>query len=367
MPDNLPNISLPANEWVDLYAESGITVGQPLVVENVGVCDIYLAVQSTEPAKDHKSYNILKRDDDIRLTNNLGDAGAWAFCNAAKGFISVAERDGFQPMVNSALYDSNGNPLSSFYDIDTDRYLLDVHSSSVHNVPANDFAHRHTIGTTLNVAATLGDVQISVVDNTAFVVGTYVHLGPINDIKEPIHLQVTAQDGGGNLITLDRPLDYSYLNGEDVSVAIVNMVTGSAAATIDNPISYKYRPHADQVEHIERLLFSMVHSQAAADDRFGGGSALPNGVVLRAQVGGRIGTFTNWKTNANIKNDMFDVLYTDKAGGGDFGTNGRGSFNRIGVVIRLDPAQGDFIELLIQDPIPLVDYRVKFQGHLEVF
>ena len=113
MSDNLTNIPLPANEWVDLYAVSGITVGQPLVVENVGVCDIYLAVQETQPDKDHDAYNILKRDDDIRLTNTLGDLGAWAFCNTSKGLIGIAEREGFQSLLNSALHDGYGNPIGS--------------------------------------------------------------------------------------------------------------------------------------------------------------------------------------------------------------------------------------------------------------
>ena len=100
MSDNLPHIPLPRNEWIDLYDLSGIEVGQPLVVENVGVCDIYLAVQATQPSKDHKAYNILKRDDDVRLTNTLGDSGAWAFCNTSKGLISVSEREGFRPALD---------------------------------------------------------------------------------------------------------------------------------------------------------------------------------------------------------------------------------------------------------------------------
>ena len=112
MTDNIPNVPLPANTWIDLYAASGITVGQPLVVENLGVCDIYLAVQETEPVKKHTAYNILKRDDDIRLTNNLGDAGAWAFCNTSIGSISVAEREGFQPCLEITAPTGLGNGIN---------------------------------------------------------------------------------------------------------------------------------------------------------------------------------------------------------------------------------------------------------------
>ena len=358
MSDNLTHIPLPTNEWVDLYDLSGIAVGQPLVVENVGVCDIYLAVLATEPPKDHKAYNILKRDDDIRLTNTLGDLGAWAFCNTSKGLISVAEREGFQPLLNSALHDGFGNPISSL------KGAIDVHNADVHNVPVNDYVHRHTNNTTLIAAASAGDTQITVNDTTGFVVGAYVHMGPILNTREPIHPQVTIPPVG-NVVTLDHPLDFDYVNGEDVSVAIVNMVTGSTGATLAAPVVYRYLPHNGQVEHIERLLFSMVHNTSADDSKFGGEAALTNGIVLRAFIDGEYGTFTNWKVNSDIKLDMFDVEYTDKAGGGDFGTNGRGSFNRIGVVIKLDPVAGDFLEFLVQDPQLVISLKIKMQGHVE--
>lgn len=359
MPDNLALIPVPRNGWVDLYDLSGVAVGQPITVENTGTCDIYLAVQAAQPPPDHKSFNILKRDDDIRLANTLGDTGAWAFCNNAGGLISVAEREGFQPLLKSALHDGFGNPIGSLGG------AIDVHAADVHNIPVNDYVHRHTSPTTLIAAVTAGDIQMQVADATGFVVGSYVHMGPIANTKEPIHPQVTAQDIPGGIVTFDHPVDFSYVNGEDVSVAIVNMVTGSTGVTLSAPIVYTYRPHNGFIEHIERLLFSIVHTSAADDSKFGGEAALANGIVLRAFVGGQYGTFTNWKTNSDIKLDMFDVEYSAKAGGGKFGTNGRGSFNRIGVVIRLDPDAGDFLEFLVQDPQLVESLKIKMQGHVE--
>ena len=88
MPDNLPNIQIPINEWVDLYALSGLPVGTAISVENVGVCDIYLAVQGTKPEKDHNAYNILKREG-LPMRNTIGDSGAWAFCNGSNAKVNV--------------------------------------------------------------------------------------------------------------------------------------------------------------------------------------------------------------------------------------------------------------------------------------
>lgn len=361
MADNLLIVPIPQNTWVDLYDATGIAVGAVLQVENSGAADVYLAVQETEPAKPHKAYNVIKRPPSVNMQNSDGDLGAWAYCSNTNGQLSISSpaKEGFLPTISSNLHDGFGNPISSL------RGAIDVHQADVHNIPVNDYVHRHKSPTTLVAPAAAGNTQITVADATDFVVGEYVHMGPIGNTKEPIHPQVTAQDIPGGIVTLDHPLDFSYVNGEDVTVAVVNMVEDSAGATLNAPVVYTYRPHNGFVEHIERLLFSMIHNTAADDSKFGGEAALINGIVIRAFVNGQYGTFTNWKTNADIKLDMFDVEYTSKSGGGDFGVNGRGSFNRIGVVIKLDPAQGDFVEFLVQDPQLILSLKIKMQGHVE--
>lgn len=108
MSDTNPNIPIPAGQWVDLYTLSGAQIGSQLTVENTGTCDIYLAVQAFQPELDHNSYNVLRRTDP-RLTNSIGDLGAWAFCPNTNGEmnISVNAADGFIPVVVTA-----GSPLS---------------------------------------------------------------------------------------------------------------------------------------------------------------------------------------------------------------------------------------------------------------
>jgi hypothetical protein len=115
MSDNLPNIELPVNEWVDLYQLSGIEVGIALSIENIGVCDVYVAVQATKPDPDHDSYNVLQRKNGVRMQNNAGDHGAWAFCNSTGGKVSVQPEaeTGFYPHLGAMLKNSDGNPVDS--------------------------------------------------------------------------------------------------------------------------------------------------------------------------------------------------------------------------------------------------------------
>ena len=116
----------------------------------------------------------------------------------------------------------------------------------------------------------------------------------------------------------------------------------------------------------------MVHNSAADDSKFGSMAVLLRGCVLRGYnaTAGQYRTFTDWKTNSDIKMDMFDVVYTDKAGGGDFGTNARGSIKiGTGAVPSLDGVAGDYLELLVQDDLTLAGelllFQLKGQGHIE--
>ena len=50
MADTLPNVTLPPNIWVDLYAATGVPVGTAIGVSNIGVADVYLTVAPSEHA-----------------------------------------------------------------------------------------------------------------------------------------------------------------------------------------------------------------------------------------------------------------------------------------------------------------------------
>lgn len=108
------NISLPRNEWVDLYAEAAIPVGVPLLVENSGYSDIRVAVSPVKPASDSDSYNVLNRENGKRLINSAGDPGAWAFSANIDGKITVsAQQDnGFLPAERAFLREGLGQGIN---------------------------------------------------------------------------------------------------------------------------------------------------------------------------------------------------------------------------------------------------------------
>jgi len=240
---------------------------------------------------------------------------------------------------------------------------INTHDACVHDTPINEYFHRHTgVTTTLSVAALAGSIAITVASSASLSIGDSVQIE--DGVIETTFPTIT--NIVGNVLTLDRPLDYSFDIGDTVEVIVFNMaVVGSLAS----PVAFRLIPDKNDSWHIVRFLIGMVHSGAADDSKLGDLPALTNGIVFRGYnaAANQHRTLTNWKTNLDIKMDMYDLDYTDKSGGGLYGTNGRGSIKiATGAAPKISGIHGDYLEILIQDDLSaLTDLRLKGQGHLE--
>jgi hypothetical protein len=269
------------------------------------------------------------------------------------------------------MNDGAGNPLNSYFNKATGKYSLDIHDADVHTRIINKYLHQHTSTQTTLANPVSGDgsqYTIDVVDATGFAVGDYLHINTSTiETTHPIIISSSPAlpTSGPATFTLDRRLDFSHAAGDEVIKSIVNMAP--LVGTLANPQEYFTGPAPGEVWHLTRLLFEMTHATAGDLGKFGNLTALTNGAVLRARINGQYGTFTNWKTNSNMKTDMFDVEFDLRSGGGgDYGTSGRGTFKEAGAIIRLDGDTDDRVELYIQDDISgLITYTMKLQGHLE--
>lgn len=266
--------------------------------------------------------------------------------------------ESFQNALSVSVNDGLGNPIGSL------KGALNTHDADVHNVPVNEYFSRYLgISDTLAVAASVGDTSVTVTNGALFTVGDWI--GNILFPTESIYKQITVIVG--NVITLDGPLDNSYPIGKAIDVFGIDMnVIGTLAA----PISFTFVPATGQIWHIVRFLFSMSHNTGGDLGLFGNQTKLINGAVLRGYDGasGTFRTFMNIKDNSDIKNNMYDVEFDNRSGGqGTYGTSGRGSIKLgTGAVPKLDAANGDYFEILIQDDISgLISFRMKVQGHIE--
>lgn len=316
---------------------------------------VRITLSAAQPVVDNKVFHILGGKDAPLHFPSI-DTNVWALAITDKSSLIVSETE----PAPVALHDGDGNPITSL------KGAIDVHNADVHNVIVNQYIHQDdpAAQTTITANTAIGDYQIVVDSVIGFAVNDFIHVNTTT--TETTHPRITAING--NTFTLDRRLDKAHFIGDVVDKAVIDMARVGQVGTMADPQIYYGGPPAGEVWHITRILFSMVHGTAGDLGLFGNITALVNGTVLRARVSSQYGTLTNWKTNADMKTDMFDVEFDSRSGGqGSFGTSGRGSF-AVGTdaVVRLDGDQGDRFEVIVQDDITLLDFfAMKVQGHTE--
>lgn len=246
-------------------------------------------------------------------------------------------------------------------DVNSFRGALNVNNALVHKVGINEyFFSRSGTTTTLSGAASEGDTTINVTNAAAFSVGDKIRLEE-DPLAEQGILFITAIVA--NAVTLDRPIANDYTTAAEIEIVENNMslVVGSVAS----PISYRITPPTGAVWQMTRVLISITSTTAMDDAKFGGIPALTNGVVIKGETSVRTAVVTNWKSNTDMINDMFDIEYSSKAPAGSNGLRGRWTFTKAEFIIEMDGDNGDFSEILIQDDLTaLSTFTIKAQGRL---
>lgn len=260
--------------------------------------------------------------------------------------------------LKTSLHDGIGNPLKST------EGALHIHDAEIDKIPFNEHFHQHTGAVdTLAAASVAGAISITVTNGTLFTALSYIQIE--NGVIETTFPQITSI--AGNVLNLDRPVDNAFSIGDTVEEVNFNM---SVAGTISAPISFRIIPDLDQIWHVHGFGLTMLLNSAWDDSNFGDLAALPNGVVIRAYNGlaNQHRTFTLWKTNADIGLDTGTLKDKAKAPSGLYGLSADGDIaGRSGAIPELNGANGDYLEMLIQDDLSgLVDYVIKVQGHVEL-
>jgi len=216
--------------------------------------------------------------------------------------------------------------------------------------------------TTLSVQADPEDTTITLTSAVGFVDTNVVALVSSTGI---FYFGKQVGAAAGNVITLDTPIDKTFATATTVLRAIRNMnVDGSVATQIFQvgPVGGGTSIELD----ITRIMGYIQDGTAMDDAKFGGITALTNGVVLR-QNNSTINNIWNAKSNGELGLLCYDTAYTTKPPAGtSHGFRFRNTYagpSKHGVTIRLDP--GDILEVLIQDDLTdLETFNMMAQGHI---
>ncbi len=240
---------------------------------------------------------------------------------------------------------------------------ISVHNAWVTKKIINETFHQHSgTTTTPSGAITAGDTSINFTSVSGFSVGDQVKLKE-SATQEIGMMTITAI--ATLVVSLDRPIGNDYTTAASIEKVTTNM---AVAGTLASPQIFEIDPPSATVWQVTKIMFAITDNIAPDDGKFGGMTALTNGVALRATTAaGKTVVFANWKTNGDMKLDMFDVPYTDKAPAGNHGLNGEWTFTDAEVIAELDGAASPVqkLEVLIQDDLTdILTFRMRAQGRV---
>ena len=351
----------PSAKWFRVVYTNGGTGQGAFRIQTI------LKKTSSLPSSHRISDNLSPEDDatlGIAIIKGQNPAGVYVDFSATTGGnfkMSLEELESgisvnSNTQLKTTIFDTSGNAVG------VTGNALDIHDADIHTKVINrHFIDFDTATENPSVAIDINDTVILVASTTGFIVGDSIVIKDAGgDVRE--HLFDIVALVVDTSITLNRKIDIAYTTSATIEKVLINMAVAGSLAT---PKTYVIAPPSDEVWHITRVLISITDQTAMDDSLFGGIGALTNGVILEEEKTPNY-TITGWKTNADMKSDMYDVNYSTKAPAGFFGLTGRFTFEKAGAIVRLDGALGDKLEVYIQDDLTNLDtFEMKAQGHLE--
>lgn len=221
------------------------------------------------------------------------------------------------------------------------------------------YTHRNTGTLSLVVNSTIGAVVLSLGTGHGSTAGDTICLK-----ENGRYTQASALGFAGDDVTIDTPLDFAYTVAADVHKGDHDMAVDGSAVTQEFHIA----PPAGVEWDIVRIMFHIEDSTLMDDGKFGGGSALTNGIVLQVRNGITKNIF-NVKTNGEFAERAHDRTYVSKPPAGTgHAMNVRRTFggqNKNGVTIRLGGDDADELVIMIQDNLLFLDhFHAVVQGHV---
>ena len=260
----------------------------------------------------------------------------------------------------------SNNPLSPYgikpqNDVDSQIYVEERHNDAV----VIDLL-MHPLGTLVALASA------AVVDATSVTLqaghGASVTVGDVLEFRyQTVVQQAIVLSIATDVISLDRRMDFAFPTSTIVRTASPSLAVSGSLAT---PVIFRMGPNgmsSDYYWDITRMIFQITDSTVMDDGKFGGLSALTNGLVVRYLDQNDVWhTVFNAKTNGQMALEAFDAVYATNAPAGQYGLRVRRSFNgpdKNATVIRL--YENCILCVYIQDDLTgLDDFRCVIQGHV---
>ena len=217
---------------------------------------------------------------------------------------------------------------------------------------------------TISTNTTLDSRSVVIGASTAPTVGNYACFKEGDNFYQG---QILAQTGSNPYtLTLDTPLDFAFTTAGGCSERNANMAVDGSSTPVEFTITPSGLTSGMEWD-MTRVMITITDSTVMDDAKFGGISALTNGVYLRMD-NTHSQNLMNIKTNEDWRLRAYDLEYSDKAPSGSYGLGARKTYagqSKSGVTIRLSEATDDELKFIIQDDLTGLDtFYAVGNGHV---
>lgn len=190
------------------------------------------------------------------------------------------------------------------------------------------------------------------------------------EVIDPLGLAAPGDPVVGNIVTLDSPVNRVYTTTGSIAQRSTKDMLADGSVT---PQVFSILPLPDQSGDMVRIILELRGSAGGSMDftKFGSATALLNGCVFRIKnADGTFRNLFNIKSNSDFIRQGFDSTFLEPKGGNTItGFIGRvtwGGQTKHGVVIRLDGALGEELQVVVQDDLTVIGntrFELTAQGH----
>jgi len=236
--------------------------------------------------------------------------------------------------------------------------VLDVGLQDQHTEMFILSAHQNLGNLDIDVSASIDDQSVSVVSASGVTVGDILCLKENGRFYQG---SITAT--AATTVTINEPLDYAFTDASEIHYGKIDLAVDGSSSTQ----TFHIKPPTGVKWDVTRVLLHIEDNSVMDTAKFGGISALTNGLMFRVK-NGIYKNILNMKTNGDMAGFAYDTAYDTKAPAGSYAFRSRLTFagqNKIGVTVRLDGDTSDELQFLVRDDLTALDHvHIIVEGHV---
>lgn len=330
-------------DWINITSELSLIQSKQYIIQNVTPYPLELFINSSEPSVTDSGHALCPNSkifvvisaESIYVRNQKKD-------DLKKARIAVTEN------INSCvLYDFNGNEIT----YDNPLNVIQKFRSEPHS---NLYLYRTDAEPSLTSGTNVNDVTINIDSNTNVSNGDAITIYEDNRIFQSLVVSSTTTS-----ITMASKIDYTFTTNAMVEVGPWNAaVDGSSTEQV-----FSIKAPMSATLAINSVSGTILDGSDMDDAKFGGLSALSNGIIYRLQDGDvlQLALIVN---NIGFFEYGFNIEYADKAPAGSYGFRFRRDLVNInGSVLSL--TSDHELQLIVRDDLTdLTQFTTITNGRL---